>query len=352
MWRIRRALPGEAGHLSKLAFRSKAHWGYSDQFMQACLEELTIDMPFIENNPVFAVEVEAVVIGFYALEHVSASEAELGYMFIDPAFIGKGYGRKLMVHARQQACKGGYTKIIIQADPNAEQFYRAAGGTLIGMRPSASIPGRMLPLFQMDPDQTEIQIKRGYEYQSDPCIEIADLAGRVYGRQSALPVSLLRAWYLKNTSIFRIATTLDGAVCGYISTLPLGKHRFELTVNPEFREKSLQAEDIDSDFCPGQGGIFLSSIAVAPEYQQQFPVSLMLRLALVDDLIQADNKPNLRISAQAISHRGQGCMESLGMKICGETTSGWKIYYGEHSSVDLQAIRNSLLKKLSTRFEI
>ena len=151
-WRIRRALPGEADWLSKLAFRSKAHWDYSDQFMQACLGELTIDEPYIENNPVFIVEAGGSVIGFYALEKVSAAEAELGYMFIEPAFIGQGYGRKLMDHARQQACKSGYTKIIVQADPNAEQFYRAAGGILVGMRESASIPGRQLPLFQFDLD--------------------------------------------------------------------------------------------------------------------------------------------------------------------------------------------------------
>ena len=150
--RIRRALPGEAGYLSRLALRSKAYWGYSGQFMQACLGELTIDALYIEENPVFTVEVEGGVIGFCALEQISASEAELGYMFIDPVFIGKGYGRKLMYHVKQQACKSRFTKIIVQSDPNAEQFYRAAGGILVGMRESESIPGRELPLFQIDLD--------------------------------------------------------------------------------------------------------------------------------------------------------------------------------------------------------
>ena len=351
-WRIRRALPDEAGYLSELAFRSKAHWGYPAQFMQVCLGELTIDQPYIESNPVFAIEVEENVIGFYALEHVCASEAELGYMFIDPGFIGKGFGRKLMAHAKQQACKLGYRKIAIQGDPNAEQFYRAAGGILVGTRESASIPGRELPLFRINLDRSEIQIMRGHECTRDPCSEIAELAVRLYGRESALPVSLLRKWYWKNASIFRIATTLDGTVCGYISTLPLGTNRFEKSVKPDFQETSLKAEDIDNVFCPEEGGVFLSSIAVAPEYQQQSPASLLLRLALVEDLIQANNKIGLRISAQAVSQKGQRCMESLGMKVCGETTTGWKIYYGEHTRADLHDIRNSLLKKLSIRFEM
>lgn len=200
--------------------------------------------------------------------------------------------------------------------------------------------------------QSEIQIIRGYECRKDPCKEVVELAGRLYGRQTALPVSLLRAWYFKNTSIFRIATTRNGSVVGYISTLPLGKNRFEQTVNPDFRETSIQAGDIDNVFCPEGGGIFLSSIAVAPEFQQQSPVSLLLRLALVEDLIKESNKKGIRISAQAVSQKGQGCMESLGMRDCGDSASGWKIYYGEHTSVDLYDIQNSLLKKLSARFEM
>ena len=82
------------------------------------------------------------------------------------------------------------------------------------------------------------------------------------------------------------------------------------------------------------------------------PASLLLRLALVEDLIKASKDSGLRICAQAVSQKGQRCMESLGMAVCGETTAGWKIYYGEHTGTDLQEIRNSLLKKLSTRFEM
>ncbi|MDE0683663.1 MAG: hypothetical protein OXI63_12155 [Candidatus Poribacteria bacterium] len=37
--------------------------------------------------------------------------------------------------------------MIIQGDPNAERFYRSAGGLLVGTRKSASIPNRELPIF-------------------------------------------------------------------------------------------------------------------------------------------------------------------------------------------------------------
>lgn len=149
-WRIRRALPSEVKHLSELAFRSKSYWGYSDRFMQACLKELTLDQCYIESNPTFVIEVERSTVGFYSLEHVSVSEAELGYLFVEPTFIGKGYGRKLIAHAQQEAWHLGYSQLIIQGDPNAEQFYRAAGGSVVGTRKSTSIPDRELPVFRID----------------------------------------------------------------------------------------------------------------------------------------------------------------------------------------------------------
>lgn len=146
-WQIRQALPSEVEQLSKLAFRSKAHWGYSDRFMQACLEELTIDKCYIENNLTFVIEDTRDIIGFYSLEHISASEVELSFLFVEPDFIGKGYGRKLMMHAQEEVLQLGYSKMIIQGDPNAERFYRSAGGSVVGTKKSASIPNRELPIF-------------------------------------------------------------------------------------------------------------------------------------------------------------------------------------------------------------
>ena len=118
--------------------------------MQACLEELTLDPRYIESNPTFVIDVEGNTVGFYSLEYVSASEAELGYLFVEPMFIGKGYGRKLMAHAQQKARHLGYNRITVQGDPNAEQFYRAAGGLVVGTRKSTSISDRELPLFRID----------------------------------------------------------------------------------------------------------------------------------------------------------------------------------------------------------
>ena len=146
---IRPAVASEAEHLSALALRSKAHWGYSTEFLEACREELSYDSEYMRSNTVFVAESDAGIVGFYALERISETEAELTAMFVEPERIGRRIGRALISHAKETARGHGFEAIVIQGDPNAVAFYQAAGGTRCGKRPSGSIPGRELPLFRI-----------------------------------------------------------------------------------------------------------------------------------------------------------------------------------------------------------
>ena len=148
--RIRPAMPEEAHDLSSLAFRSKAYWGYDDAFMAACRNELTVSPEAICRNPTFVIEGDGQALGFYMLNPVENNNAELDYLFVEPDAIDHGYGGKLLEHAKGVAAAGGYSHMIVQSDPNAEPFYRRAGGELVGNKPSASIPGRLLPVLMID----------------------------------------------------------------------------------------------------------------------------------------------------------------------------------------------------------
>jgi N-acetylglutamate synthase-like GNAT family acetyltransferase len=148
---IRQASAREAPGLSALALRSKAHWGYSPDFMQACEDELRvtgadIDSPLSDYG---VAEKQGTVAGFFALEFSGGDVAELEALFVEPAMIGTGVGRALLNHALRAAELRGVTRLVIQGDPHAEAFYLAAGARRIGERESASIPGRMLPLFEL-----------------------------------------------------------------------------------------------------------------------------------------------------------------------------------------------------------
>jgi GNAT superfamily N-acetyltransferase len=150
--RIRDARAGEAHNLSALAFRSKAHWGYSPSFMAACRRELTLSEADLA-NPAYAVRVAergGSATGFHALARLSAEEFELDALFVDPETLGRGIGRALIEDAATLALAGGARAIIIQGDPHADGFYLKAGATRTRMRESGSIPGRMLPEYRLN----------------------------------------------------------------------------------------------------------------------------------------------------------------------------------------------------------
>lgn len=147
--RIRPAQPEEAPQLSELAFRSKAHWGYDDRFMAQCRKPLRVSPENIAEGRVFVLEDQGRIRGFYELTGEGAVK-ELSFLFVEPADIGKGYGRALWLHAVRTAEVRGADRILIHSDPHAEPFYRAMGAERVVEVPSTAIPGRMLPLMCLD----------------------------------------------------------------------------------------------------------------------------------------------------------------------------------------------------------
>ncbi|MEL7084008.1 MAG: GNAT family N-acetyltransferase [Cyanobacteria bacterium J06597_1] len=152
MIRLRPATVDEAGLLSSLALRSKAYWGYSTTFVEACATELQVDRHHLTGSlfRCTVAELEQEIAGYYVLEKCSLSEWELDAFFIDPPHIAQGIGCQLIEHAKSTAASLGGSRILIQSDPNAAGFYRKAGGRLLDTRESDSIPGRYLPVFSID----------------------------------------------------------------------------------------------------------------------------------------------------------------------------------------------------------
>lgn len=149
-WTLRHADPSEAGLLTALALRSKAHWGYPDEFMAACRKELTYDGRYLSSHEVFVIETGGSVEGFCTLESLDGGDVELGGLFVEPRSIGKGLGRALLRHAIAAARGAGVRRMVVHTDPHAKDFYLACGAVEKGSVPSASIPGRDLPLLEID----------------------------------------------------------------------------------------------------------------------------------------------------------------------------------------------------------
>jgi N-acetylglutamate synthase-like GNAT family acetyltransferase len=148
---LRKANTEEYKILTDLAINSKSFWGYSKEFIQSCRDELSYSVEDIKNPNIHFVvaELENRIVGFYALVPLEIDKLELEALFVDPYYIGKGIGKALINNAKIIASEKGVKSIIIQGDPNAENFYLSIGCEKIGEKESGSIPGRYLPLFSL-----------------------------------------------------------------------------------------------------------------------------------------------------------------------------------------------------------
>jgi GNAT superfamily N-acetyltransferase len=147
--RLRAARVDEAAMLSELALRSKAHWGYSAEFIEACREELTVHPGEINAGRVTVAELDGVVVGMYLIGGAPPL-GEIEDFFVEPAHIGTGLGGLMFRALRAAATEAGFTHLRVDADPNAAGFYERQGAVRIGEEPSGSISGRMLPRLELE----------------------------------------------------------------------------------------------------------------------------------------------------------------------------------------------------------
>ncbi len=145
----------EAEYLSDIAFRSKAHWGYDSNFMEACRQALCVTSKYIKDNDVFVLSDGGVIMGFCCMR-CKDEAGHLDALFIDPGHMGRGYGRHLWTRCLQVAKQRGVRSITIEADPHAEGFYSKMGAKRVGEADSECIGGRRLPLMRIDLSVTPV----------------------------------------------------------------------------------------------------------------------------------------------------------------------------------------------------
>jgi GNAT superfamily N-acetyltransferase len=143
---IRPACTDDLPSLDKMAYRAKAHWGYAAEQLECWRPDLTVERATLGGKPVFVAEVGARLAGFLQLA-MDTQPWEIWAMFVEPACMGRGFGRQLVEHAKSLAAAAGVSELAIDADPNAEGFYLACGAYRIGelSAPIDGQPGRVRP---------------------------------------------------------------------------------------------------------------------------------------------------------------------------------------------------------------
>lgn len=129
--------------LEALCLRSKAYWGYDQDFMELCRPVLKVSLRQMPLGLVRLAEYGGTIAG--VAQVAVEKNAELELMFVDPPMMGFGIGAALFRWAEGAAREAGARELHVLSDPGARGFYERMGAVYAGDAPSDAIPGRLLP---------------------------------------------------------------------------------------------------------------------------------------------------------------------------------------------------------------
>ena len=141
--------------LTSITKKSKAYWGFSEDILKEWEHLLTVTKDYIEKNKVYKLVQNNEIIGYYSYFFTNEKTIKLDNIFILPEFIGKGFGKILMNDFLKKTKQLDIDKITLDAEPNAEFFYKTFGFETIGKLES-SIKDRYLPIMELQIENKNI----------------------------------------------------------------------------------------------------------------------------------------------------------------------------------------------------
>ena len=144
---IIKAMPADTQRLSKIAWQSKSHWNYPQEWMELWRRGLTISAEMITQNDVYKLVLgNGDIIGCTVL--IKEKEVLwIEHLWILPEYIGHGFGKQLLQTALKQTVQPAHQIIKVVSDINAEVFYQKMGFETVSQY--ESVPkGRFLPVME------------------------------------------------------------------------------------------------------------------------------------------------------------------------------------------------------------
>ncbi|QLC67156.1 GNAT family N-acetyltransferase [Flavobacterium sp. LPB0248] len=134
--------------LTTITKKSKAYWGYSAEQIQKWDKNLTISQDYIRDNSTFKLLDNDFIVGYYSYVFENEKNVKLDNLFILPEYIGKGFGKYLVLDFLNRIKEEKVERIILDSEPNAEEFYSKMGFIKIGEF-ETSIKNRFMPIMEM-----------------------------------------------------------------------------------------------------------------------------------------------------------------------------------------------------------
>lgn len=134
--------------LTTITKKSKAYWGYSDEQIQKWDKNLTISQDYIREHNVFKLVDNDLIMGYYSYFFENDKTVKLDNLFVLPEYIGKGFGKYLLLDFLNRMKEIGIEKITLDSEPNAAEFYLKMGFVKVGEF-ETSIKNRFMPIMEM-----------------------------------------------------------------------------------------------------------------------------------------------------------------------------------------------------------
>ncbi len=140
----------ELDTINAIILAAKSHWGYPKAWIAQWMPELEVTAQRLEQQRLWVASRQNELVGVVALTEVDElGQIELCDCWVEPNHMRQGIGAALLRFACEQATKMTATRLVLAADPNAEDFYLRMGAVKVGER--ASLPqGRKLPLMAIE----------------------------------------------------------------------------------------------------------------------------------------------------------------------------------------------------------
>ena len=145
--KIRRAQPSDADAARELIGRSMAVWEKPSGYLDEAIALISLSPEDIERDESWVLDDGMQIVGFLRVS-VSGTDAEIEELHLEPAWIGRGLGRRLFEHAVERSRAVGAERLVWSTDRYALGFYLVMGGVITGSEPSG-IAGDE-PLTQME----------------------------------------------------------------------------------------------------------------------------------------------------------------------------------------------------------
>jgi len=145
---IEKATKTDAKQLTELTIRSKSYWNYSKEQIDGWRNVLTITEDYLVDKEVYKLIKQGNIIGYYSYFILGEKDVKLDNLFVEPRFIGQGFGLMLMEDFLQRIKDLNFERVVLDSEPNAENFYQRIGFKRIG-KLETSIKDRYLPIMEL-----------------------------------------------------------------------------------------------------------------------------------------------------------------------------------------------------------